>query len=565
MKITFRSKASRNEKLQKQKKEKESKEKERREKARLKIRQRLNKLKNNTNSYNSPNADNTNSNGNTNSGSKIKSNENNDTRKINNSKKRKKYKLEWDDAEDTSSTDPYYDDIVDAKIMFGRGKFAGELGAAEMKAAVHWSHKKLQEMLPRDWRALKEEYEIYTHGKNVSNPLRGWADISLPDALMKGINMARYEVPTPIQRQCIPLGLDGNDMMGIAATGSGKTAAFLIPLINSILSQPDDVLNRCVEDGPLALILAPTRELVQQINVECQKLAKFTKISSMSIVGGQSVDQQAHRIREGIHMIVATPGRLVDLIESSYLVLQQCYYLVLDEADRMIDMGFESAVIQILDSMVAPGKKTTHMFSATMPPEIERLAKKYLNEPVKVRVGDSSQMNVRIKQELVIVSNQVAKSKQLNNLLRRTDGPIMVFVNTKTNSEKVLTQILKLGYLAVLLHGGKEQSQREKALSEFRNGHAKILVATDVAGRGIDIPDVKHVINFDMPSEIERYTHRIGRTGRAGKDGLATTILCKGIDDKHVIELKNSFKKTNNMWKKEWDHEFDLFEQKHLT
>ena len=570
MKITFTSKADRAKRKEIEKEKKKKEEDERRKRRKLKNKQRLSSNYNYNNGSSSNNNNNNNNNKINHNNNTIKNNHNNNrnnnTIKNNNHKKKKKKKnfFDWDDTEDTTLEDSYYDEICHAKVMFGRGKFAGEMGVDEMKATVHWSKKKLNDMVPRDWRALKEEFQIHTHGKNISNPLRGWADINLPEKLMKGINMARYDIPTPIQRQCVPLGLDGRDMMGIAATGSGKTAAFLIPLLVSVLAQPIDVLNRCVEDGPLALILAPTRELVQQINSECEKLAKFTLVSTMSIVGGQSVDQQASRIREGVHLIAATPGRLVDLIESSYLVLQQCQFLVLDEADRMIDMGFEPAVIQILDSMVAPGKKTTHMFSATMPPIIERLSKKYLNDPVKVRVGDRSQMNIRITQDLVIVSNQIAKAKQLGKVLRRTNGPIMVFVNTKISADKLGDVILKFGYRAVVLHGGKEQSQRERALNDFRTGRANVLVATDVAGRGIDIPDVQHVINYDMPSEIERYTHRIGRTGRAGKDGLATTILGKDVDGKYIVDLKNSFKKTNNRWKKDWDDAFGIVQQKNV-
>eukprot|EP00944_MAST-04C_sp_MAST-4C-sp1_P010349 g10349.t1 len=576
MKLTFRSKAQREAKRQKSKDDKLMKAKERREKAKIKIRERLERLKQLASgksqvkdglSRSDTMADDVKQNESVDNSSKNPSTSHVEVVGKDSSsskKKRKRYKLEWDDSEDTSSNDPYYDDIVDAKLMFGRGKFAGDVGREDMEETLHWSKKKLQDMVGRDWRALREEYEIYTRGKNASNPLRGWADIKIPQELMKGINIARYMQPTPIQRQCVPLGLDERDVMGIAATGSGKTAAFLIPLLNSILGQPDAVLDKCSEEGPLALILAPTRELVQQINSECKKLAQFTNIRALSVVGGQSIDQQATSIRNGVHLISATPGRLVDLIENSYLVLQQCYYLVLDEADRMIDMGFEPAVIQILDSMVAPGKKTTHMFSATMPPQIERLAKKYLDNPVKVRIGDKSQMNTHIRQDLVIVSNQVAKTKQLSKILKRTSGPIIVFVNTKSNSENIYNHVLRFGYRAVLLHGGKEQVQREKALYDFKNGHADVLVATDVAGRGIDVPNVKHVINVDMPSEIERYTHRIGRTGRAGKDGMATTLLVKGVDGKYIAALKNSFKKTNNKWKKEWDQEFDIVEQRNV-
>jgi ATP-dependent RNA helicase DDX23/PRP28 len=477
-------------------------------------------------------------------------------------KRQRNFKFKWDDTEDTTAE---YDELYDEDeknsknvLQFLRRSANSGVSGTEIKASVHWTKKKLLDMVARDWRALREEFEIFVRGRNIPNPLRGWADISLPDSLQKGIDGARYSFPTPIQRQCIPLGLENRDMIGIAATGSGKTAAFLIPLLNSILAQPQEKLDMCHECGPLALVLAPTRELVQQINKECDKLSHHMSIKSMFVVGGLSVEKQASTIRGGVNIIVATPGRLLDLIESQFLVLQQCYYLVLDEADTMIDMGFEEAVISILESMVAPGSKTTHMFSATMAPAIERLAKTYLNEPAMVRIGENDALNENIKQELVIVPSETNKPRVLNMLLKKVRGPTIVFVNTKSAIEGVYEQIKSFETRVTLLHGGRNQHQRERALKDFRDGRSTILVATDVAGRGLDIPNVRHVINYDMATEIERYTHRIGRTGRAGKDGLATTILSKATDGKIVPLLKKQFQKTRNRWKFEWDREFGL-------
>jgi superfamily II DNA/RNA helicase len=474
---------------------------------------------------------------------------------------RVQYKLDWDDEDDTSEgCDLFFKESSTVKPLARSTLDETEcsLSSKGLDSFVPWKEKQLSEMLPRDWRALKEEFEIFTRGKDVPFPLRDWSDAPLPKSLQQSISKAGYKSPTSVQRQCVPLGINGRDMIGIAATGSGKTAAFTIPLLYSILSQPQKLMDACNEDGPLAVILGPTRELVQQIHGEVEKLSSFMELKTMHVIGGVSVDKQAREIRGGVHVIIATPGRLIDLIESQYLVLQQCYYVVLDEADTMIDMGFEETVIEILNAMVSPGKKTTHMFSATMAPAIERLAKTYLDHPVMVRIGDAA-MNKDIKQDIVIVQNEQGKARILQSLLRRIQEPTIVFVNTKKASEVVHEQVQAYGYKATLLHGGRSQEQRERAMAEYRSSRSSVLVATDVAGRGIDIPNVYHVINYDMPTEIARYTHRIGRTGRAGADGLATTILCKGHDEKHVPELKKQFRKSGNRWKFEWDETLGLF------
>ncbi|RYY35201.1 DEAD/DEAH box helicase, partial [archaeon] len=368
----------------------------------------------------------------------------------------------------------------------------------------------------------------------------------------------------PIQRQAIPIGMSGVDMVGVAETGSGKTAAFLLPLLAHILRQPPTARAATADQGPLALIMAPVRELAQQIEAEAIRLAAYTGIKCTHVVGGTSIEAQSFTLRAGVDIVIGTPGRLIDVLEQGFLVLHQCAYVVLDEADRMIDMGFEPQVLQILDAMGAglPAPPTTagaapssapppasgagssassdrdaavfnpattrimHMFTATMPPEVERITKRYLKSPVTVKIGDVVRgNNKRIKQEVIYLPNETRKRAKLLEMLARCPRPVIVFVNAKKQCDVVARDIENKGFRCVVLHSGKSQDVREDALAEFKSGGYDVLVATDVAGRGLDIPDVAQVINYDMPSEIARYTHRIGRTGRAGKSGQAMTFF----------------------------------------
>ena len=337
-------------------------------------------------------------------------------------------------------------------------------------------------------------------------------------------------------------------------TKSGKTAAFGVPLCHHVLSFPQNLLDTVADEGPLALVMAPTRELALQINVEFGKLLSAQgNVVSLAVVGGQSIQEQATKIRMGVHIIVGTPGRINDCVEMAYLVLNQCSYIVLDEADRMIDLGFAPQIEQILDAMggklksedeteayrqeredleslgkAVPSHRLTAMFSATMPSAVERIAKRYLRHPVVVSVGDKdSGKNARITQRVMYLSSPGQKESALRDLLRRSrpGEKIIVFVNEKRHAEGVGRMVVNSGRQSVVLHGGKTQDQREENLALFRRGGV-VLVATDVAGRGLDIPDVNQVINFNVPTRsIDNYCHRIGRTGRAGKEGLATSFI----------------------------------------
>jgi len=300
----------------------------------------------------------------------------------------------------------------------------------------------------------------------------------------------------------------------------------------------------------LALVMAPTRELTQQIEREIVRLSKYSTIRTVSIVGGQSIDEQWSRVRQGCDVIVATPGRMLDCMDRRYVVLNQCNYIVLDEADRMIDLGFEIQLNKILESMatllkveseteattttnsIVSGKhRVTSMYSATMPSEVETLAKKFLRHPVIVSIGDKeSRINKRITQKVLYI-NESQKKKRVVEIVRQNQGPFIIFVNIRALCDVVSNELYHAGYRAMVLHGGRSQDAREAALKQFRDGQFPVLVATDVAGRGIDVPGVKHVINYDMPNSIDKYCHRIGRTGRAGTSGTATTFLTDGDED----------------------------------
>lgn len=441
----------------------------------------------------------------------------------------------------------------------------------DSKMGKHWSDKELKDMTERDWRIFREDFDIRIQGGRATLPLRYWKEAKFPAPVMKAIESAGYEKPSPIQRQAVPIGLSHRDIIGIAETGSGKTCAFLLPLVCYLLQLPREYIDRVQDEGPLAVILAPTRELALQIEEECIKLLKFTDFRTVAVVGGQSIEEQGFRLRKGVEVVVGTPGRMLDCIEHNFLVLNQCNYVVLDEADRMIDMGFEPQVVAVLEAMGGLLKsedeeqaeqqlrqiqnqdggpkqlfRVTAMFSATMPTAVEQIARKYLRHPVMVRIGDEDTgKNKRIEQKVLFVPEAQKKSKIVEELRRLSSSDkVIVFVNSKKQGDSLGRHLDTLGYHAGILHGGRSQDQREETLDQFRSGDVQVLVATDVAARGLDIPDVSHVFNFDCPNKIQSYCHRIGRTGRAGKFGTATTFLTEGDTDV-MYDLKSYLESTD--------------------
>jgi ATP-dependent RNA helicase RhlE len=329
-----------------------------------------------------------------------------------------------------------------------------------------------------------------------------------------GISVAGYSNPTAIQLHAIPPILEGRDVLGLAQTGTGKTAAFVLPILQHLLAEPRGMLR--------ALILSPTRELSEQTHTNIEMLGRRTGIRSMTIYGGVSTQPQIKRLRTGVEVAVSCPGRLLDLMEQKVVNLTRIEILVIDEADRMFDMGFLPDLRRILAAL--PKKRQTLLFSATMPDEIRGLANELLNHPVKVDLGVTRPV-ATIGHALYPV-DQNRKTELLLALLRKAgNGQILVFTRTKHRAKKVAEQLVKAGLPATSLQGNLSQFRRQQAMNNFRTGRIKVLVATDIAARGIDVSQISHVINFDMPDTADAYTHRIGRTGRMSRQGTALTFV----------------------------------------
>ena len=341
-------------------------------------------------------------------------------------------------------------------------------------------------------------------------------DLGLSEAMLASLRSAGYTRPTPIQAQAVPLALMGRDLMGLAQTGTGKTAAFTIPIIERLMGGPKRTR---------ALILTPTRELCQQVEESFRKYGTGTGLEVVSVYGGVGYDQQLKALHGGVDVIVATPGRLIDHLEKQNVVFDELEVLVLDEADRMLDMGFAPQINKIV-AQIHPYRQTL-LFSATMPPEVEALARKYLRKPTVVQVGRRSQAAATVSHYVYPVPKH-KKTELLTHLLREmgADDSILVFTRTKHGADKVVRHLIDAGFSADALHADKTQAQRELALAKFKAGTVKILVATDIAQRGLDISGISHVVNYDVPQQAEDYVHRIGRTGRAAKEGDAFTFMC---------------------------------------
>ncbi|WP_282181688.1 DEAD/DEAH box helicase [Aliiroseovarius marinus] len=347
-----------------------------------------------------------------------------------------------------------------------------------------------------------------------------FAELGLNPKLVTAVTEAGYETPTPIQVQAIPLVLEGRDVMGLAQTGTGKTAAFGLPLIHQLLNSHDKRQPKSVK----ALVLAPTRELVNQIADNLRLYVQGTHLKVRTVVGGVSINKQISMLANGIDILVATPGRLIDLMDRGSIRLDTATFLVLDEADQMLDMGFIHALRKIAPELGEP--RQTMLFSATMPKLMAELSKAYLTDPARVQVSPPGKAADKVTQGLYYCPDRGAKITRLVDLLRHDEQALsLVFSRTKHGAEKLMKHLVHEGFAAVSIHGNKSQGQRDRALAAFRAGEARILVATDVAARGIDIPGVSHVYNFDLPEVADNYVHRIGRTARAGADGDAISFV----------------------------------------
>ncbi len=338
-------------------------------------------------------------------------------------------------------------------------------------------------------------------------------EFSLDRRITAGIKAAGFDMPTPIQEQAIPEVLAGHDVLGLAQTGTGKTAAFMLPILNQLTRGP---LRRV-----RILILAPTRELAEQIYQAGLVLSRRTKISSMTIYGGVSKKRQVDALRRGVEIVVACPGRLLDLLGEGSINLSQIEILVLDEADRMCDMGFLPDIRRILK--ILPSKRQTLFFSATMPDDVRQLANKILKNPKTVQIGIIAPAET-VSHALYPVPRLLKKQLLFEILEKKATGRVLIFTRTKYRARNLARDLVKQGYRSIALQGNMSQNQRQRAINGFRSGKYDILVATDIAARGIDVADIGHVINVDMPDTVDAYTHRIGRTGRAEKLGEAFTF-----------------------------------------
>src|SRR3954451_2743424 len=346
-----------------------------------------------------------------------------------------------------------------------------------------------------------------------------FADLGLSDELLRSVSDSGYGEPTPIQRAAIPSVLMGKDLVGIAQTGTGKTAGFVLPMID-ILHQ-----GRSRARMPRSLILEPTRELAMQVAENFEKYGKYHPLSMALLMGGVQMGDQVKALEKGVDVLIATPGRLMDLFGRGKIMLTDCKLLVIDEADRMLDMGFIPDIEEICSKL--PKDRQTLLFSATMPPPIQKLAAKFLNEPKRVEVARPATANINIEQRLVEVRAD-RKKDALRDILRHEEFKnAIVFANRKTTVRELASSLKRSGFSVGQIQGDMEQAGRIAEFDRFKAGDIKILVASDVAARGLDVKDVSHVINFDVPWQPDDYIHRIGRTGRAGATGIAITLATR--------------------------------------
>ncbi|KAL3197752.1 hypothetical protein MRX96_044741 [Rhipicephalus microplus] len=384
-------------------------------------------------------------------------------------------------------------------------------------------HEEIAALSEAEVDQLRATLGVKVTGAIPPKPVTSFGHLGFDESLLKAIRKAEYTQPSPIQAQGVPVALSGRDMIGIAKTGSGKTAAFIWPLLTHIMDQRE----LAPGEGPIGLILAPTRELAQQIYLEAKRFGKVYGVAAACCFGGGSKWEQSKALQEGAEIVVATPGRMIDMIKMKATNLERVTFLVLDEADRMFDMGFEPQVRSICDH-VRPDRQTL-MFSATFKRKVERLARDVLTDPIKVVQGDVGEANEDVTQ-IVLVMPSIPPTSKWNwlttHLVEFTSvGSVLIFVTKKANAEELANNLKAHDHNVGLLHGDMEQNDRTKVIASFKKKDFPILVATDVAARGLDIPHVKTVVNYDIARDIDTHTHRVGRTGRAGEKGVAYTLI----------------------------------------
>ncbi|KAI3909783.1 hypothetical protein MKW98_014200 [Papaver atlanticum] len=399
----------------------------------------------------------------------------------------------------------------------------------------------IRRMSPKDCDLIRKQWHILVDGDQVPPPIKTFKDMRFPEPVLKKLKEKGIVQPTPIQVQGLPVILSGRDMIGIAFTGSGKTLVFVLPLI-MIAIQEEIMMSIVPGEGPFCLVICPSRELARQTYDVVEeflvplKEQGYPEIRPLLCIGGIDMRSQLEVVKRGVHIVVATPGRLKDMLAKKKMNLDNCRYLTLDEADRLVDLGFEDDIREVFDHFKS--QRQTLLFSATMPTKIQNFARSALVKPVTVNVGRAGAANLDVIQEVEYVK-QEAKIVYLLECLQKTPPPVLIFCENKADVDDIHEYLLLKGVEAVAIHGGKDQEEREYAISSFKAGKKDVLVATDVASKGLDFPDIQHVINYDMPAEIENYVHRIGRTGRCGKTGIATTFINKNQSETTLLDLKH--------------------------
>ncbi|CEL01381.1 Putative Phosphomethylpyrimidine kinase [Aspergillus calidoustus] len=393
----------------------------------------------------------------------------------------------------------------------------------KFEKSFYKEHPDVANRSQREVDEFRKKCEMTVQGRNVPRPVETFDEAGFPQYVLSEVKAQGFEKPTSIQSQGWPMALSGRDVVGIAETGSGKTLSYCLPAIVHINAQP----LLAPGDGPIVLVLAPTRELAVQIQTEITKFGKSSRIRNTCVYGGVPKGPQIRDLSRGVEVCIATPGRLIDMLEAGRTNLRRVTYLVLDEADRMLDMGFEPQIRKII-GQIRPDRQTC-MWSATWPKEVRQLASDFLNDYIQVNIGSMDlSANHRITQIVEVVSDFEKRDKMIKHLekiMENRGNKCLIFTGTKRIADEITRFLRQDGWPALSIHGDKQQQERDWVLNEFKTGKSPIMVATDVASRGIDVRDITHVLNYDYPNNSEDYVHRIGRTGRAGAKGTAITFF----------------------------------------
>ncbi|KAG9030092.1 DEAD-box ATP-dependent RNA helicase 35 [Tulasnella sp. JGI-2019a] len=451
--------------------------------------------------------------------------------------------------EDSKKTETQKNDEVEEEMLAAiasRRKLASDLELAKgiqytMTIKTSWRPPRYIRERSEEYHAkVREKYHIIVEGDDVPPPIPTFADMKIPNVLLKLFKKKKIVTPTPIQMQGLPTAFSGRDMIGIAFTGSGKTLAFCLPLIMMAM-EDERKLPLISREGPVGVILCPSRELASQTydNIiewtAAMQEDGYPAINTLLCMGGISMGDQHHVLSKGLHIVVATPGRLKDMLGKKRFTFDECRYFCMDEADRMIDMGFEDDVREIMSYF--RHQRQTLLFSATMPRKIQDFAQQSLTKAVLVNVGRAGAANLDVLQVVEYVK-QEAKMVYLLECLQKTPPPVIIFSDNKNEVDDIQEYLLLKGVEAVAIHGSKTQEERQYAIKSFKTGKKDVMVASSIASKGLDFSEIQHVINFSMPKEIEDYVHQIGRTGRSGKTGIATTFVNMNTAEQTLLDLK---------------------------